>query len=127
MKRPDLEAAGVERVLERTVGVENGMPVLADGRVVEVANVVWCTGFRNDWGWIRFPMPREADGYPEQRRGVVMSVPGLYFVGMPFLHSFSSMLILGAGRDGTRVAKHIVSRTAQAPRKRGFQVAEVSG
>ncbi len=112
VKRADLEAAGVERVLERTVGVEDGKPVLADGRVLDVANVVWCTGFRNDYGWIRFPLPTEEDGYPEQHRGAVPSLPGLYFVGLPFLHSFASMLILGAGRDGARVAKHIASRPA---------------
>jgi len=112
VKRADLEAAGVERVLDRTVGVEGGKPVLAGGRVLDVANVVWCTGFRNDYGWIRLALPREEDGYPEQRRGAVPSLPGLYFVGMPFLHSFASMLILGAGRDGERVAKHIAARAA---------------
>jgi putative flavoprotein involved in K+ transport len=127
VKRKDLEAAGVELVLERTVGVENGKPVLADGRVLDVANVVWCTGFRNDYSWIRFPVPKEDDGYPEQRRGAVPSLPGLYFVGMPFLHSFASMLILGAGRDGKRVAEHIVARAARAPRRSELQVAEVSG
>jgi putative flavoprotein involved in K+ transport len=127
VKRADLEAAGVECVLDRTIGVENGMPVLAGGRVVDVANVVWCTGFRNDWGWIRFPVPREDDGYPDQRRGAVSSVPGLYFVGMPFLHSFSSMLVLGAGRDGKRVAKHIASRTSSKPAARGVQIAEAAG
>ena len=127
VRRADLEAAGVERVLDRTVGAVNGMPVLADGRVVEVANVVWCTGFRNDWDWIRFPVPREQDGYPEQRRGAVPAVPGLYFVGMPFLHSFSSMLVLGAGRDGRRVAKRIASRTSSAPAPRGVPIAEVAG
>ncbi|MGH2451296.1 MAG: flavin-containing monooxygenase, partial [Candidatus Limnocylindria bacterium] len=100
VKRGDLEAAGVERVFERTVGVEDGKPVLADGRVVDVANVIWCTGFRNDYGWIRFPLPVDADGFPEQERGAVPSSPGLYFVGLPFLHSFASMLIIGAGRDG---------------------------
>jgi putative flavoprotein involved in K+ transport len=112
VKRGDLEAAGVERVLDRTVGVEDGKPVLADGRVVDIANVVWCTGFRNDYAWIRFPLPVDADGYPEQERGVVASSPGLYFAGLPFLHSFASMLIVGAGRDGQRVAKHIVARRA---------------
>jgi putative flavoprotein involved in K+ transport len=127
VQRADLEATGVERVFERTVGVENGKPVLADGRVMDVTNVIWCTGFRNDWDWIRFPLPREADGYPEQKRGVVPSAPGLYFVGMPFLHSFSSMLILGASRDGKRVAEHIVARVARAPRRSDLQVAEVSG
>jgi putative flavoprotein involved in K+ transport len=110
VKRADLDAAGVERVHERTVGVENGKPVLADGRVVDVANVIWCTGFRNDYGWLRFPVPTEDDGYPAQQRGAVPSSPGLYFVGMPFLHSFSSMLILGAGRDAKRVVKDIVAR-----------------
>ena len=55
--------------------------MLADGRVVDVANVIWCTGFRNDWDWIRFPVPREDDGYPEQHRGAVPSLPGLYLAG----------------------------------------------
>jgi putative flavoprotein involved in K+ transport len=114
VKRDDLEAVGVERVFERTVGVEDGKPVLANGRVLDVANVVWCTGFRNDYGWVRFPLPVDADGFPEQKRGVVPSSPGLYFVGLPFLHSFASMLIIGAGRDGERVAKHILSHRSQS-------------
>ena len=110
VRSADLEAAGVVRELGRTVGVEEGRPVLEDGRVLDVANVVWCTGFRNDFGWIRVPFDLDADGFPEQRRGMVPSAPGLYFVGLLFLHSFSSMLILGAGRDSERVVKHIASR-----------------
>jgi putative flavoprotein involved in K+ transport len=47
-----------------------------------------------------------------QYRGVVESAPGLYFVGMVFLHSFASMLIAGAGRDADRVAEHIATRRA---------------
>jgi putative flavoprotein involved in K+ transport len=97
------------------VGVEDGKPQLADGRVLDVANVVWCTGFRNEYSWIRFPFATEEDGYPEQNHGAVASSPGLYFVGLPFLHSFVSMLVLGAGRDGEQVAKHIVSRSRVAP------------
>ena len=118
VRRADLEAAGVERAFERTVGVEDGKPVLADGRVVDAANVIWCTGFRNDYGWIRFPLPLDADGFPEQERGQVPSSPGLYFVGLPFLHSFASMLILGAGRDGKRVAKHILEHSSDRRRER---------
>jgi putative flavoprotein involved in K+ transport len=118
VKRADLEAAGVERVFERTVGAEDGKPVLADGRVVDVANVIWCTGFRNDYEWIQIPLPVDADGFPEQERGAVPSSPGLYFVGLPFLHSFASMLIIGAGRDGERVAKHILSHRSLDRRRR---------
>jgi putative flavoprotein involved in K+ transport len=126
VKRADLEAAGVERVYERMVGVEQGRPVLADGRVLEVENVVWCTGFRNDYGWIRFPLPLDDDGFPEQRRGAVPSVPGLYFTGLPFLHSFASMLILGADRDGKRVADHIAARAKRAPDHGGLLAEEIA-
>jgi len=110
VKKADLAAAGVERVYERTTGVVDGKPQLAGGRVVDVASVVWCTGFRNDYGWIRFPLEQDEDGYPAQKRGAVAASPGLYFTGLCFLHSFSSMLVLGAGRDGERVASQIATR-----------------
>ena len=121
VKRADLEAAGVERVLARTAGVEDGRPVLEDGRVLDVANVVWCTGFRNDFDWIEVPFALDEDGFPEQRRGAVPSAPGLYFTGLIFLHSFSSMLIVGAGRDAGRVAKHIASRRPSEGRTAGSE------
>ncbi|HWQ00967.1 MAG TPA: NAD(P)-binding domain-containing protein [Gaiellaceae bacterium] len=108
-RRKELRNAGVERVLERTVGVRDGLPVLDGGRVVDVRNVVWCTGFRPDYSWIRVPFDMGDDGYPVQYRGVVASSPGMYIVGIPFLHSFASMLIGGAGRDAERVARHIVN------------------
>ena len=122
VRRSDLAAAGVERVFERTVGVEDGKPVLADGRVVEVTNVIWCTGFRNDYTWIRFPVPLEDGWYPVQVGGAVPSSPGLYFVGLPFLHSFSSMLVLGASRDAARAVAHLVSRAPE-----GKQAAVLDG
>jgi putative flavoprotein involved in K+ transport len=109
-RRKDLRAAGVDRTLARTVGVENGLPLLDDGRVLVVRNVVWCTGFRPDYSWIRIPFELGEDGYPVQYRGAAVSTPGLYFVGLPFLHSFASMLIGGAGRDAERVAAHIAAR-----------------
>jgi putative flavoprotein involved in K+ transport len=111
-RRKDLLAVGVERTLARTVGVENGLPVLDDGRVLDVRNVVWCTGFRHDFSWIEIPFEWEDDGYPVQYRGAVPSAPGLYFVGLLFLHSFTSMLIYGTRRDAGRVAKHIAEQRA---------------
>jgi putative flavoprotein involved in K+ transport len=111
-RRKDLAAAGVERVLARIVGVRNGFPVLDDGRVVEARNVVWCTGFRPDFSWIRVPFELGEDGFPVQYRGAASSSPGLYFVGLPFLHSFASMLIAGTGRDAERVARQIVKERA---------------
>jgi putative flavoprotein involved in K+ transport len=127
VKRADLAAAGVERVLERMVGVRDGLPLLESGRVVDVPNVIWCTGFRPDYSWIDLPLELE-DGYPRQYRGAVPALPGLYFVGMLFLHSFSSMLILGAGRDAKRVARQIAARRAKGPvaRKRAAGVTTIA-
>jgi putative flavoprotein involved in K+ transport len=109
-RRKDLQAAGVELVTARTVRVDDGRPVLEDGRVLDVRNVIWCTGFRPDYSWIRFPIEMGEDGYPVQYRGAVDSAPGLYFVGMLFLHSFTSMLIAGTSTDAERVATHIATR-----------------
>jgi putative flavoprotein involved in K+ transport len=89
--------------------------VLDDGRVLDVRNVIWCTGFRPDYSWIRVPFETGEDGYPVQYRGVVDSAPGLYIVGMLFLHSFASMLIAGTSRDAERVAKHIASQPLSRP------------
>ena len=114
-RKKDLATAGVERVLAKTVGVQDGKPVLDDGRVLDVQNVIWCTGFRRDDSWIHVPYEVDEDGYPAQYRGAVASAPGLYFVGMLFLHSFASMLIAGAGRDAEQVAKHIAARAKERP------------
>ena len=99
-------------MLARTVGVQGGKPLLDDGSVLDVRNVIWCTGFRRDFSWIQVPFDVGDDGYPVQYRGAASS-PGLYFVGLLFLHSFTSMLIAGTGRDAERVANHIAAQQAE--------------
>jgi putative flavoprotein involved in K+ transport len=111
-RKKDLAAAGVERVIARTVGIESGLPVLDDGRILDVRNGVWCTGFRPDFSWLRFPLELGDDGFPVQYKGVAASSPGLYFVGLPFLHSFASMLVAGAAREAGSVARHIATERA---------------
>ena len=116
----DLARAGVERYDSRIVGVEGGKPVLDDGRTLDVASVVWCTGFRPDYGWIAVPDFVGADGWPKGVRGAA-TAPGLYFLGIPFTFGFTSMLVAGAGRD----AKHVVDRIAErASATRGASTVE---
>ena len=55
---------------------QDGLPVLDGGRVLDVQNVIWCTGFRPDFSWIDVPFEIGEDGYPVQYRGVVESVSG---------------------------------------------------
>ena len=107
VKSKDLLAAGVERV-PKTVAVRDGVPVLEDERVLDVANVIWCTGFRQDFSWIDVPVFGEDSG-PMHERGVA-SAPGLYFVGLDFLYSFTSENVGGVRRDARHIAKHIASR-----------------
>ena len=90
-------------------GVRDGLPVLADGEVLDVANVIWCTGFVPDFGWIDLPV-FDRDGEPRHDRGVVRSEPGLYFIGLFFLSAGSSSLIGGVGRDARHIARHITAR-----------------
>ena len=113
VKPKDLAAAGIERV-PRTAGVRNGLPVLEDGRVLDVANVVWCTGFHPGFSWIDLPVFGE-HGEPTHERGVVPTEPGLYFVGLHFLYAMSSTMIHGVGRDAERVANAIAKRSRGAP------------
>jgi putative flavoprotein involved in K+ transport len=113
-RRGDLLHAGIELTDARTVGVKDGKPMLADGRVLDVANVIWCTGFRPDFSWVDVPIFGE-DGWPQQERGVVGSAPGLYFLGVIFQYGFTSMLVVGAGRDAAYVVNRIAARRAELP------------
>lgn len=107
-KPDDLAKAGVERV-PKTRGVRDGLPLLEDDRVLDVTNVVWCTGFHPGFSWIDLPV--FGDHEPLHRRGVVASEPGLYFVGLEFLYAVSSTMIHGVKRDAAHVAQAIASRS----------------
>jgi putative flavoprotein involved in K+ transport len=127
-REKDLAAAGVERV-PRVVGVREGLPVLEDDRVLDVANVVWCTGFRTSFGWLDLPV-FDGDGQPLHYRGVVDSEPGLYFVGLVFQYSLSSDVLPGRGRDAEYIARHLALRQADvsATRAEGaLAMAEAAG
>jgi putative flavoprotein involved in K+ transport len=115
VKLKDLEHAGIERVA-RVTGVRAGTPLLADGRTLDVANVIWCTGFRSDLEWVRLPEVFGPDGKPVQYRGVVASTPGLYFVGLEHLYAAVSDVLPGVGRDAGYVARHIASRAYDTAR-----------
>jgi putative flavoprotein involved in K+ transport len=117
VKLKDLAAAGVEQV-PRTVSIEDGRPALEDGRVLDVSNVIWCTGFREEFPWIDLPIFDE-NQRPLHERGVVAGEPGLYFVGMPFQYSALSDVLPGVGRDAEYIATHIARNlTPRGPNDR---------
>lgn len=101
-KAKDLAAAGVQFV-PRVAGVEDGLPVLADGRRIEAPNVIWCTGFQEDYDWID-PALLGAEGVPRQHRGVSLDQPGLYFLGHDFMYAAASATVTGSVRDARYLA-----------------------
>ncbi len=102
--REEVATAGVE-FTPRLVGAKEGEPQLVDGRMLPVEGIVWATGFRPDYGWIKLPVFDET-GRPRHVRGVVPAAPGLYFVGLHFQTGLTSSLMGGVGED----AKYIVSQ-----------------
>ncbi len=110
VKPRHLAAAGVARV-PRMAGVQGGKPVLEDGRVLDVANVVWCTGFQPAFSWINLSVFENGKG-PKHERGIVAGEPGLYFVGLHFLYSLSSAMVHGVGRDARYIVDHAASLMA---------------
>jgi putative flavoprotein involved in K+ transport len=119
VKPQDLAAAGVQRV-PKMRSVADGLPSLEDGRVLDVANVIWCTGFGNGLSWIDLSI-FEPDGEPRHQSGIAIDQPGLYFVGLHFLHSFSSTMIHGIARDAKRIADAI-GRRSEAPAGSGASI-----
>jgi putative flavoprotein involved in K+ transport len=74
-----------------------------------IGTVVWATGFRRDFSWLRAPVLDEA-GEPVQRRGVT-AADGLYFLGLRWMHRRSSSFLDGVGADAEHLAEQIAGRS----------------
>jgi putative flavoprotein involved in K+ transport len=110
----DLVAAGVE-VIPRITGVQDGAPLTAEGKALDVSTVIWCTGYRHDYSWLDVPGALDASGMPVQRRGVAEASPGLYFLGLAFLYCAASSSLPGVGRDAKHLAEHLAARQIVVP------------
>jgi len=82
-------------------------PAPLDLAAAGVTSVVWCTGFRPDWSWVDVPLLDET-GYPDHDRGVVARTPGLFILGLPWLHTWGSGRFAGVARDAEHLAGQMV-------------------
>lgn len=101
----ELNQAGVRRV-GRIEGVQDAKPLTAEGEALDVASVIWCTGYRSGFDWIDLPI-FDDKGIPNHTRGIVEDVPGLYFVGLFFLHAVWSETITGVQPDVEYMVSHL--------------------
>jgi putative flavoprotein involved in K+ transport len=83
-----------------------------DLRAADVSTVLWSNGYRPAFGWIDAPL-FDADGWPLQSRGVT-SYPGLYFVGLHWLHKRKSSLLFGVAEDAEHVVSHLAGEAPAA-------------
>jgi putative flavoprotein involved in K+ transport len=101
---------------------EETLPNLTDGFVQEqildldlkaagIRNIVWATGYTCDFSWVNLPV-FDSDGLPMHQRGAT-PITGLYFIGMPFLHSGKSGLLYGAAEDASFIADRIAGQQPQ--------------
>jgi putative flavoprotein involved in K+ transport len=78
-----------------------------DFREAGITSIVWCIGFHTDYSWIDLPV-FNGKGQPKHSRGVT-PVPGVYFLGLPWLHTWGSGRFSGIARDAAYVAEYIQS------------------
>lgn len=84
-----------------------------DLRHAGIAAVVWATGYRPDFGWVRLPV-LDAAGDAVHRRGF-SACPGFYFLGLPWLSKLKSSVLCGVGEDAERIAAAIAGSLEAAP------------
>ncbi len=89
-----------------------------------IRSVIWCTGFRADYGWIELPA-FDGKGYPVHERGT-SPVDGLYFLGLPWLYTWGSGRFSGVTADANHLAERIASRLGDAPRVAGAPLNELA-
>ena len=89
-------------------------PILSlDLGAAGVTAIIWATGFTYDFGWLQVPV-FDAKGIPQHLRGVT-SVPGLYFLGLPWLSRRASPFIWGVWHDADYLAEQIAARGTATP------------
>jgi putative flavoprotein involved in K+ transport len=79
-----------------------------------ITSVVWAVGFQSDYSWVKVPT-FDGGGHPAHNRGV-SAVPGVYFLGLPWLHTWGSGRFAGIARDAAYLAETIVDQGFGAKR-----------
>src|SRR5215213_3816691 len=109
---PDAPVADLPDYLRPAAELAQGTPAELDLDAAEVRTVIGATGYRPDLGCVQLPV-LDPQGYPVQRRGVTAE-PGLYFLGLDWLHSAKSGLFAGIGEDAAYLAAQIAEQASAA-------------
>jgi putative flavoprotein involved in K+ transport len=103
----------VLRNLEDRYGIDEVSELSLKG--ANINTVIWATGYSFNFSMVQLPV-LDGDGYPIQKRGIT-NYPGLYFVGLPWLHSAKSGLLFGVAQDAAHIAT-VIDRETRRRRTR---------
>jgi putative flavoprotein involved in K+ transport len=112
-----IEKAGIAAPLDGTyvpVWEPEAEVLELDLAAANVTSVIWSIGFRSDFAWVKVPV-FDGRGYPVHTRGVT-SKQGLYFIGLPWLHTWGSGRFSGVGRDAKHLVEQICAARARSAR-----------
>ena len=99
-------------------------PRALDLATAGISTVIWSTGYRTDYGWIEVPL-FDGRGYPVHTRGVT-SAEGLYFLGLPWQHTWGSGRFSGVATDAAHLAEQIAARLQLAIPAAGASLNELA-
>ncbi len=116
----------IKEILNRENVIPVGRALNADGKtmtfemdeVSTIKNIVWATGYRPNFNWIQ-GLELDKKGYPKNKRGV-SAITGLYFIGLPWLHTRGSATLGGVKKDAAYIAKNIAKQEAKMISEPGF-------
>ncbi len=91
------------QIKPRATSAHDNVVQFADGSQIRVRTVIWASGYRQDFSWIRMPGGADECGHAIQQQGV-SSTPGLFFLGFPWQPSRGSALVGWVGKDARRLA-----------------------
>lgn len=103
--------APVESIPKLSDGYAQSLITDLDLRACRISTVIWATGYDFDFSLVKLPVVGR-DGYPMQKRGVT-AYRGLYFLGIPWLHSRKSGILFGVGGDAAYLAERIARRDTE--------------
>ncbi|GGC47905.1 MSMEG_0569 family flavin-dependent oxidoreductase [Chelatococcus reniformis] len=98
-----------------------GEPATLDLAAAGITTIIWCIGFMPDFRWLDAPV-FNGQGHPKHVRGVTAQ-DGLYFLGLPWLHTWGSGRFSGIARDAEHLARRIEARAGQAGGARALRLA----
>jgi putative flavoprotein involved in K+ transport len=104
--------SGKVKLKKKLVAIDGKMAEFKDKSRMHVSSIIWATGFQPDFGWIKVDNLMDDQGHPIHRRGVCL-VPGIYFLGLPWLSGRRSAQLGGVGFDAKFICDQLIKQNTR--------------